>query len=360
MSLSPLDRIGKIWITTFILRIWKESIARDKFQNNENFITSFSYTCIEINAHSLVTLVLYMKARNLDHLFHPHLISSQPCEAFFREFRSMSTISSTITNSSVLGMMQRCEKIALMNEISRVQLKNFAFNTDSQRSRDIYYHTNASGYSETALPSREQIIQEIELAKEHAKKYAAHLGVSIEPPYDYQCEIETAPKKDVKQYNRVTLPRKDGTKLTQFKAIHLVDYSDKINVTKVDEKSSYVAIDDVKLDGTGQRRIYVRKSSLIALYMNHCTKLSSDRLRRVTKRAPRIDFNDRSALLQFMEQTFEEQSDESDDESWYPSGEEMDESTDDSFNESFEDDSLTQLSEESTEIDLSTLFQNKN
>lgn len=279
MSLSPLERIRNMWYATFILRIWRESVLQNPDQQMKNhFITSYSYTCIEINAHSLVTLMLYLKANELSHLFLPHLVSSQPCEAFFRDFRSLSTSGSTVTNCSVLGSIHRCEKLDLMNNIARNNLKDFTFATKSTRSREIYYNTTK--YNTTMLPTREEIIDVIEIAREDAMKDATALGVEIEQQFDYMTKI-TPPVYKPQELQKLTCSRIDGNKLTQFQALHLTDFSDKIDFNKFNERSPYVAIDDAQLDGIGDRRIYARKDDLISLYMERCTKLSSDRIKRV-------------------------------------------------------------------------------
>ena len=58
-SLSPRERICMIWLSTFFLRIWRFNLKNDKLHSiTDNFISLNSYTCIELNAHSLM---LYTK-----------------------------------------------------------------------------------------------------------------------------------------------------------------------------------------------------------------------------------------------------------------------------------------------------------
>lgn len=316
-SLTPLERINNMWYAVFILRYWKEYIKRHPNQNSDNFITSYTYVCIEINAHSLVSLIMYLKKNKLN-LFLPHLMSSQPCEFFFREFRSLSTIGSTFTTTSVLGMIRRCERIALMNEMSRTKCPNFTFVTESKRAREIYYNTNLSGYKTIELPTTVEIIEEIESAKEKAIQDAVELGVQIEQPFNFTCDIEPSKPARTKEVPKKSCPRVDGTRLNQFSGLRLRDYTSKLDLTTFDENSSYVAIDDINTNDTGERRIHVRKSSLCKLYMEYHTKLSSDRLKRVRQRAPpKININeDREALKKFVESNFDENTDDSSDGSW--------------------------------------------
>lgn len=293
-SLTPCERVRNVWYTTFILRIWRESVVANLKPNEKlatHFITTFTYACIEINAHALVATILRLKRCNMEHLFFPHLLSSQPCESFFRKFRALSTTGSSMTNASVLGTIQRCERIALVNEIEHNGSKKFNFDTDSKRFREIYYRTKLESNKFT-LPSRETIIEEIEKAKQSAIKDAAELGLKSKNHFKLEVNMPKVQdsgksKKKNKSCTAVnTGPWTDGTKLETFKALHLADFSGQIDLKNFNEKSSYVRIDDTCLNNLGERCIYVRKSALVALYMQHSSKLSSDRLRRVTTRAP--------------------------------------------------------------------------
>lgn len=69
-SLSPLERIRCICFSNFMLRIWRENIIQSKTNTlKEHFVTLYAYICVEINAHSIIYLMLYYKDRNMDDLF---------------------------------------------------------------------------------------------------------------------------------------------------------------------------------------------------------------------------------------------------------------------------------------------------
>lgn len=92
VNLSPLARIEKIWTTVFILRIWRYYIKSQKKGALKNkFLTPNCYSCIELNAYSLVQCLLYLKEHNLPNLFLPHLYTSQTCESTFRQLRSFTS-----------------------------------------------------------------------------------------------------------------------------------------------------------------------------------------------------------------------------------------------------------------------------
>lgn len=327
-SLTPLERIYNIWYVVFLLRMWKKEIVEKKLKT-ENYITNNTYICIEVNAHSLVSIILYLKANRLDQLFLPHLMSSQASDFFFREYRSMSSMGNSFTTTSVMEMIQRCERIALMNEISRVNCPSYTFVTESKRARDIYYNTNKDGYKTIELPSAENIIKEIESAKSNAVKDAYELGIRINESYDFKSGVKRSRKStsDLTQYRFV---KTDGTRLRNFPILQLKDYSRKIIFSNFDNKSVYVAVDDTNLNGIGERRIYVKKYSLCKLYTQQRPKLSSDRGRRTKQKAPKKPSprTSREAIMDLLELSFSENSDESD-EKWNEESDEAESSSHD-------------------------------
>lgn len=92
-NFSPMDRIYKIWYSLFMLRIWRRFVMLKKnLTLKENFLTHYTYSCIELNAHNLVLIIMFLSSHNMSELFLPFLYSSQPCEEFFRRIRSFTSI----------------------------------------------------------------------------------------------------------------------------------------------------------------------------------------------------------------------------------------------------------------------------
>lgn len=54
-------------------------------------------------------------------------MSSQPCESFYRQIRSLSTVNSTVTNCSVKEILNRINRIDILNEISNDKNTGFVF-----------------------------------------------------------------------------------------------------------------------------------------------------------------------------------------------------------------------------------------
>ncbi|XP_044745206.1 uncharacterized protein LOC123307068 [Coccinella septempunctata] len=129
-SLSNENRVYNIWYVVFFLRIWrywlKEIIKEKKeFSLKENWLTSNSYTGIELNAHGL--LILLVKCHEKSEQFLPWLYSSQPCEKFFRQTRSMTTTNSTIVNFDMLDLLYRRNRIQAIDDIVADSDDSFVF-----------------------------------------------------------------------------------------------------------------------------------------------------------------------------------------------------------------------------------------
>lgn len=94
----------------------------------------------------------------------PPLFSSQPCEAFFRQIRSMSTTYSTIVNCSLLDVsliIHRIKKIQLQSDILASKLnRNISFSRIEHKVKTIQIQSN--------LPTNDDIYEVIEEARKKA------------------------------------------------------------------------------------------------------------------------------------------------------------------------------------------------
>lgn len=115
-SLSVIERVYRIWYSTFFLRLWRAWIKDHKeYSLSKNWITLNTYTCVELNAHGL--LILIEKHREHPERFLPWLFSSQPCEKFFRQTRSMTSTLSTVVNFDILDLLRRRHRIEAIDRI---------------------------------------------------------------------------------------------------------------------------------------------------------------------------------------------------------------------------------------------------
>lgn len=233
---------------------------------SHNFLTHNCYTCLELNAHSLVLSLLYLKESNKEHWFVPTHYNSQPCEHFYRQIRSFSTVFSTVTNCSTKEAISRVKKIQLQSDIS---ISNTVFKFP--RFLDL------NGSSETnsfALPTQEKMIEIIEDCQKRAINDATNIGLLKEPVLEIPCDIipyrGRSNMKNIKK-NGIS----DQSHKVSIDDIKFKNFANKLNGKKVEETGPYVEI------FRRNRRFVVLKTYLCHLLSKEYNKLSSDRLLRV-------------------------------------------------------------------------------
>lgn len=299
LTLNPLARIRAIWFSLFMLRIWRQNIKETNQKSVDQFISHNCYSCVEINAHSLVFIIIYLKERNLDHLFYPDLLGSQACESTFRQVRSFTSTYSTVVNFSLLEIQQRMSKIQYQNEIIYVHLKKYNFPRLSDESSSYFSQINKNGkhasYVTYTLPERDTIYKEIEYARLEAIEYAQSLGVSVEGKLtsfirnkartpDHILTNQVINNADIDSIDiiesavqRIDLVDENSDDiLRMYPDINLAEYRQKVDIESLNEHSFYI-----KVRNRIGRMFVVTKHTLVWLLSKTTTKLSSDRIRRV-------------------------------------------------------------------------------
>lgn len=275
-ELSPLDRVYKLWYSIFMIRIWRRSIVSNKSLSVQtNFLTNNCYVCLELNAHSMVLILIYLKKHNMQHLFMPWLFNSQSCENFYRLIRSLTTVFARAANCSVKDVLERIHKIQLLADIVNDSGTKFTF---LRKKQPIKSET-------TLLPTKCEIKDIIEKSKVKAIEDAIKIGL-LDAKYeklDLKCNIlplslakkPRAKLKKVKYALKNDNSKKISFKLSELLTISLKNYSYKFANKDVDKISSFVEIPG------SRHRMIVKKTSLIWLMRQDPCKLSSDRLQRV-------------------------------------------------------------------------------
>lgn len=268
-SLKPLERIEKIWYCVFILRIWKQFIkSHKKYKMKESFLTANCYSCIELNAHSLVSCLVFLKENNLSQWFQPNLYSSQPCESTFRRLRSFTSTFSTVANCSVKEAVSRVSKIQLQSEIVHNYPTLLDFHGGKVTEKFVH-----------ELPTKSEIISVITQCKKDAIRTAKQLGFKINNDDGLPCDLAPVDrvlcktkkvKKSKMDVGKVMSEYTKRLTVSDLKNVNLINYAAKH--PEPDEKSPFVKLDINKV---------VKTSSLCWLLRNDYQKLSSDRNRRV-------------------------------------------------------------------------------
>lgn len=271
-KLSPLERVRKIYYPLFIIRMWRNFVFESKkFTLKDNFLSSNCYACIELNASNLVKIMLHLKKTNREELFLPHLISSQPCESTFCQFRSLTSTYSTVTNCTVKEALSRISKIQLQNEIIHLTSPSFTYPKLAKTNADI---------NKCELPTMKEINNVIAECKQDAIKTAIKFNLMSASPSEYTKQKATlsqikpyVPKAVIKPKNNSMEPKKPFA-VSDFQNIALKNYAEK-KCEPITETSPYLEfIFDTK-------RIVVKKSSFCWLLRNDVKKMSNDRLLRV-------------------------------------------------------------------------------
>lgn len=287
-NLSPRERLQKIWYPLFIIRIWRDNISKSKIYNlKDNFLTTYCYSCIELNANSLVQLMLYFKSNNIEELFLPHLFSSQQCESIFRQFRSLTSTYSTVTNCSVKEAISRISKIQLQNDVICSTSPNFIYPK---------FVKEREGTKIQQLPSKKEIDGIILECKQNALKTAIEFGLisfrSKSTQKATTCQLKpyipkTKTRKKQKEYNGPVMSTKN-INISNFKNIALKIFTEK-RFEPITETCPYIEFQ------FGSKRVVVKKSSFCWLLRDEVHKMSNDRLLRVRTN---VDSRNRRKRLQ--------------------------------------------------------------
>lgn len=278
-NLTPLQRVRKIWYAVFLIRIWRKFISSSKqFTLKNNFLTMNCYVCIELNAHSLIKCLLYLKEINKPELFMPFLYESQACENIFRQLRSLSTVYSTVTNCTVKEAISRISSIQFQNHVMQSTSVNFVF----PRMQNSHFSPNI-----VSLPTADEINTEILFCKQLAITTATKLGlikITNSKFENYVCKINpmVIQNQTNKFQEKQSVPSVNSeSKAIQFKSadlknIQLRNFDGKYKASDTSEAGPYI-----KIVCANDEEMLVKKTSLCWLLGTESIKLSSDRLLRV-------------------------------------------------------------------------------
>lgn len=301
-NLSPIKRLELLWHGLFIVRIWRKYIeCQPDLTVKNNFMSIYSYVCIELNAHTMVNVLIYLKEHNLTHLFHPYMLSSQPCEEFYRYFRSLSTTCSTVTNCSMKEAMSRINRIQLMDEISSDHGAGFIYSKSSKS-----FNFTDSKFNENEFPDTNQICEIILKCKERALNEAVDLGLikKNSKTNDSSCVCQIRPyitkriNQSESEMEESLLENEHSDESDEFydyddddyrppenpeiadlcaklATTSLKNFAHRFEDTVVEETSPYAEVVG------GKKRIVVKKTSVCWLFRKSSYKLSSDRRYRV-------------------------------------------------------------------------------
>lgn len=265
-TISPEERLYRIWHALYFLRIWRQWILESsEYKLQNSFITSNAYICVELNAYFLIHLIVKLRDENKKEQFLPVLFSSQTCESTFRTMRSLTTANWTKVNFSLFELFHSIGRIELLTDIMHNKLKNTGIIFPRIRDKN-------SKVAVFELPSNEMIRSTINKAKEDAIADAKAFEMELKDDSTIPCKIKV---------------KKNATKIDDLiKEFDLDDecnqqeeLSDDLNnpvVPETNVANSYLDI----IDKNGDVK-KVRKTSIVSMLSTSKNTLSNDRLRRV-------------------------------------------------------------------------------
>lgn len=274
IELSPLERIHKIFHALILLRIWRKWIELSgTYCVRTNFVTENAYQCVEINAHNLVSIIKFFRDRQIEDLFMPTLMSSQPCEETFRTLRSMGMVNFTKINFTLLEVLHMASRVELLNNIVYFKLANSQISLPRNKISD-------ASRNSFKLPSDSEIIEIILKAKgeaiTHAKEFGMEAnGSDIDKASIKRPDIFNSHRSRKRKNESESDSDSDYDNETPILSTHSATKSYPHENAQF-ESSPFVRIsNDIGEDRT------IRKSTFVWLLTDSTQKLSNDRLKRV-------------------------------------------------------------------------------
>ncbi|KAK4881125.1 hypothetical protein RN001_004444 [Aquatica leii] len=260
-SIDIEHRVYYLWYATFFLRLWREWIKHhDNFTLGKNWISLNSYICIEVNAHALFSLI--KKCKNLENpeIFFQWLYSSQPCERFFRQTRSMTSTYVTQVNFDMLELLQKQHRIQAINDIVS-DSEHFIFPREKTAKLGINAIMTSNG-----IPSIQQLKQTIEKARDQALIDSEDLYLT---EISKKCSYQS--KKDISQIHEDDLEdvREEMNIFSEVEGLNIKDFKTVIN--KKNSDNNFLRIN------VNNKEMVVKKSTLIWFFSSKMRRLSSDR-----------------------------------------------------------------------------------
>lgn len=253
-DLKPVERIYRIWHSVFFLRAWRHWLrSSPKYTVEKNFITESCYACIEINAQTLLDLIVKFREENLPEQFLPYLFSSQPCESKFRRTRSNTTLCWTKINYTMYDLLNVLRRIEAETELAYFKLQEYDISIPQSGNKPKKMVTYE-------LPSNEEIEQRINDALNDGISDARKFGINVTPDDVSSCTI------------KVIQPKRSAKKLVENTPIPNESFNG----------SNMESDEDQMNDQKGEE---LTKSRLVWLLTESNQTLSNDRLVRVQKRS---------------------------------------------------------------------------
>lgn len=273
-NLNILERNYKIWYSLFFIRQWRQWIlskkdSPEKYNLTYNFLTLNTYTCIEIDAHTMLILSKkHVEKKSVDKFF-PWLLGSQTCEGWFRAARSLTSTFSTIINFTAKEFVERSRKIEFMHEATFDLSEEYEFPRSKQTGQQRVPHSEITF---------DNIIDEIMKAKENAINDIKRLGMLVDDESWKVCDLNVAGESEetvssVSSPSTSTLFNIRPELVEQIKHLGLKNIETSLDDKKLENSNL------VKVSVAG-KSVIIRKTCLVWILSEKGERVSTDRIYR--------------------------------------------------------------------------------
>lgn len=267
-NMNVNDRIYNIWHANYFFRAWRKWIksADNDYTIKDNFISSNAYSCIEINAHSMIYAILKLRNEGKTEMFQTHLFSSQPCEHMFRHMRSMGTANFTKINFTLYELLHMISRVELMQNIAHMEWDNGSISFPNKKNS----RQHGPMTSPIKLPSDSEIIAILKNAREDALEKAKQFGIVLQSESIAKCELR---EQEFSEYmsSEEDVARDDDDHIIGSDGLNQAS-----NVAPNTDINPFVYVENE--DGSFKE---IRKSTMVWLLTEYKEKLSAERLQRV-------------------------------------------------------------------------------
>lgn len=188
-NLSALQRLHCMFYCVYFLRLWRAWLKskREFYSEVKNFITVNSYTCLELNAHGLLNLILKCMIQKDFSNFYPWIYSSQACEGYFRLLRSIASTFSMIVNCTILEFSHKIKRLEMLATVVSTEFEDFPLKFPASRFLNGSYEKQTEKFdilkqfdvTDNDITTQ-SIINVLEDARKMAEDDCKKLGMSID------------------------------------------------------------------------------------------------------------------------------------------------------------------------------------
>jgi len=212
LDIDPLTRLYYAYFGLSFIRRWKNDL---EYINEDNFVTSNVWTCMELNFASLLNLVLKGQGQMV------LIWNSQSCEELFRSLRSISTFGLTEINFSLLEGLEKINRVHKIQVLSNKLKDIFQLPENLEKKSDRSVLRNMK----MEQPSREDCKVILEKASNDAMELCKSLKMKNFAECDPSLYLNSAQASRKKKDDLTNIESEKETNVLKIKNMFFIDDS---------------------------------------------------------------------------------------------------------------------------------------